>query len=304
MTLVTGVAIVRISGHTSMFVIHVSPVIVFMTVDTAKDVVVIRIGVAFRTSGPFISMFPAVYRKILSIVIEGGRHPGVLAVAGFAIGRKLRGLMIRVVRLVVIIQVAAHTGVGRVVVISVVTGGTIILNVPVSTQQRIEPVMVGQCGRLPSRIRSVAGCAFHGKAQAHVIRVGRLVEVLSMTAFAGVRRISVTAPVAGETIIADEVVSAGERIIIIVIECGRDPGGFRMAVDAFAWILLGFVIGVAGLVVIVQMTSHAGVGRVVVVSVMASGAIGRNQLVRAIQGIIAVVIRETGRLPIRIGGVA
>ena len=83
----------------------------------------------------------------------------------------------------------------------------------------------------------------------------------------------------------------------IMVKSGRFPGGFAMAAGAVRRELCGFMIGIGGLVVIVDMTAGTGIRGVIVVAFMAGGAGIGNSGMRAFQGVIIVVNGKGGRLP-------
>lgn len=63
---------------------------------------------------------------------------------GLACGRELRGLVIWIICLVVVGEVAADTGVGRVVVVAIVAGCTLIGDSRMRPQQGIEIIVIGE----------------------------------------------------------------------------------------------------------------------------------------------------------------
>lgn len=78
-----------------MLVIH-SLLVMFMTIDTLKGFVVVRIDVAGGAVLPLALMRVGINRKVLRIMIEGRGRPGGHRVAGCAILRKIQCDMIRV----------------------------------------------------------------------------------------------------------------------------------------------------------------------------------------------------------------
>lgn len=76
-----------------------------------------------------------------------------------------------------------------------------------------------------------------------------------------------------------------------------------MATGAIRRELCGFMVGIGGLVIIVDMTACTGVWGVVVVAFMAGGARIGNAGMRAFQGVIIIVNGKGGRLP-GVGGMA
>ena len=100
-----------------------------VTNDTIEYGEIARCSMAIHALIPFIFMLSAVNREILLIVIPGRRLPGSGRVAIRASRWKLCRRVVWIVRSIVISLVTADTSFRRVVVISVVTGGTIRIDV-------------------------------------------------------------------------------------------------------------------------------------------------------------------------------
>ena len=113
--------------------------------------------VAVRVAGQTVySQVRTRQRKVGRIVIEGRRLPAVFRMTGHTIGGKLRGNVVRITRLVIILLVTANTGIGRIDVIAIVAGRTIIGNHRVRTVQRIEIIVIVKARRHPVRFRRMA----------------------------------------------------------------------------------------------------------------------------------------------------
>ena len=109
-----------------------------------------------------------------------------------------------------------------------------------------------------------------------------------------------------DTLIPFAVVGAAVdgEILPVVVEIGRRPTGFIMATCAICGELCGLVVGIGRLVVIGVVASETGIGRIVVIPVVASRAVVGDHGVRAVEGIIVVVIGKGGRHPVGRGGMA
>lgn len=118
-----GGAIVRITANAVVFFVGIG---IGMAGDAGEFCVIGRIGMAIRTLIPFAFVFAAIYRKMLAVVVESRRHPGIFPVAIGAIGRKIQGYVVGVVGIVVIVGMATRAGIGGVVVIAVVAGGAFV----------------------------------------------------------------------------------------------------------------------------------------------------------------------------------
>ena len=91
-----------------------------MTVCTGHLGVIGRITVTVGTLIPLAFVISAVNWEILCVVVEGSGCPGRFTVTTGAIGRKLSRNVVRIGRIVVVIGVATRTGIGRIVVVTVV----------------------------------------------------------------------------------------------------------------------------------------------------------------------------------------
>jgi hypothetical protein len=84
MAIVTRLAVVLITLLVLMFAIH-ARLIVFVTQDALEYFVIRRIHMARRAVLPFAAMFAGINAKVLSIVVERRRSPGIHCVARGAI---------------------------------------------------------------------------------------------------------------------------------------------------------------------------------------------------------------------------
>ena len=212
--------------------------------------------------------------------------------------------MVRIRRLVEISQVTAYTCVGRVVVVAVVAGSAVIGNGRVRAVEGIVVVVVGKSRRRPAGLGGVAARTVVAEAQRHVVGVAGLVEICRMAAGTGVGGIVVVSVVAGSTLIGNDGVPARKWVKIVVVESSRYPGRFCMTVLTVCRELGRLVVGIGGAVVIRQVAAYAGIRRVVVVAVVTSRTVISNTCVRAIEGIVVVVVGKSRRCPAGLGGVA
>ena len=142
-------------------------------------------------------MRPCEWKNI--VVIERGGRPVRLRVAARTVHRKLLLHMVRIHRLIEIRGVTACTGIGRVVVIPVVTGNALAGNVRMGAVQGKKVVVVIERCRHPARVGGVAGSAICGKPQVLVVRIGRLLEINRMAGRTFRRRTLVTGRMTGRT---------------------------------------------------------------------------------------------------------
>ena len=129
--------------------IHVR-LIVRMTGDAAEHLVIARICMAIGTGTPGAVVVSGIDRKIKTVMIECRRDPCILGMTACTVGRKLCSGMGRIGRLVVIVQMAADTGVGSVIVILVMAGIAVVRHGSMGALKYIIVVMDRECGRGPA----------------------------------------------------------------------------------------------------------------------------------------------------------
>ena len=227
--------------------------------------------------------------------------PGCLIVTFCTVGRKLLRNVIRVCCLCEIVVVATVTGIGCIVVITIVAGSTVVGDSRMSPEQLIEIIVYGECSRRPARICSVTRFTGNRQIERNVIRIDTLVVVGLVTCCAGIGCIVVIALM---TVIAGGGQVCAREWPVAVTECGWYPGILSVALFTAQRELLCLVIRIGGIVVIIRMTTGTGIGCIVVVAVMTCCTVVGNSRVRSGQLIEVVVYRECGRRPARIGSVA
>ena len=101
-------------------------------------------------------------------------------------------------------------------------------------------------------------------------------------------------------------VCSGQREVggIVVKVVGRGPSRFGVAPGTIGRELEFSMVWISSICVVLHMTTEAGIRRIVVVSIMASGAVIGDGRVCPVQGIVIIVIGEGSGHPIRLGGVA
>ena len=118
---------------------------------------------------------------------------------------------------------AAVTGIGCAVIITVVTGSTIIGDHSMCAIQHVIIAVNWKGGRLPARRRGMAHRAIRRDIERYVVRIGGLVKICGVTAIAGIRSIGIIAMVAGIAVIRNRDMGACKWIHRMVIEGGRRP---------------------------------------------------------------------------------
>lgn len=123
-------------------------------------------------------MFTGIYRKILAVMIEGGRSPSRSgSVTGSTVSRETCGLVIWISSLVIIILMTGNTIRRESRIGAVGVALSAILN-SMSLGQG-EKVMVDRSG-CPSEVRGMAARTISREPTGLVVRIGRLVIIVLM----------------------------------------------------------------------------------------------------------------------------
>ena len=105
-----------------------------MTIGTAENGKITRIGVAFRTLCPFAFMGTAIDAEILTVMVKSSRGPGSLAMATLTSGREIGRFMIGVPGGIIIRRMATKTGFGcSPGIVAIVTNRAVVCNVGMCT---------------------------------------------------------------------------------------------------------------------------------------------------------------------------
>lgn len=154
-----------------MFGIHLS-LVVFVAGNAREYGVIVGVDVAIRALIPFVVVLAGVNREIFAVVVERCRLPSVLTVALGAIrGEASRGVG-RIVRIVVIIPMAANAFRRRFGIIRrCVTIRALILNFYVRALNYVEIVVNSKFSRTPAGVGCVALLAIERHVQRSVIGI-------------------------------------------------------------------------------------------------------------------------------------
>lgn len=90
--------------------------------------------------------------------------------------------------------------------------------------------------------------------------------------------------------------------LVIVIPARRTPVVFRMAGLAGCWKLSSLMIWIIGLIIIILVTAGTCIGGIVIVSLMAGGALICYAGMSSMKRIEIIVIWKGGRVPAGCGG--
>ena len=137
-----------------------------------------------------------------------------------------------------------------------------------------------------------------------MIRIQGLIEILRMACRTLRRCTGVTISMTAGAIHIN--VRSGQREVggIVVKVVGRGPSRFGVAPGTTGRELQGGVIRIGRVTVVLRMATKTGIRRIVVVSIVASGAVIGDGRMGAIQGVVIIVIGEGSGHPIGLGGVA
>lgn len=150
-----------------------------MTGDTGILRIIRRVRMAVLTLIPFALVRPAVYRKILPVVVKGCWYPSRFVVATGTIGREIRPGVIRVDRLIIVANMATRTGIGCISVVALVAACAIVGNNGMRAIERVIIIVYSKRSRRPA-VGGVATRTVGRDAQLAVIRIGALVVVRCM----------------------------------------------------------------------------------------------------------------------------
>lgn len=182
------------------------------------------------------------------------------------VGRESGSLVIGVRRGIIIGLVTTDAGVGCIVVVSIVTGCTVIGYVGMCSNQRIIVVVNRERGRHPVRIRSVTHVTVSRNIQRQVVRIDTLIVIGLVTGYTSIRQVVIIPMVT--CIAVNRGMLASERPHRTVIEGGRYPGILIMTVNTRCRKLLLQVIRIYCLVIVVSVTACTGVGRIIIVALV------------------------------------
>lgn len=99
---------------------------------------------------PFTVMFSAVNREIHAVVVKVCRYPDCFTMTVLASRWESGRGVIRIIRLVIVWQVATDAGIGRVVVVAVVAGVAVVGDGRVGAIQRVIVIVDREFRRLPA----------------------------------------------------------------------------------------------------------------------------------------------------------
>ena len=246
----------------------------------------------------------AIQRIKIIVRRESRRRPTRLRrVATFAVNRQAQSRVIRIRRRVVVASVAGGAN-GRRVLVPVRMAAEAIHPQVRPRQRKIRRIVVESIARLARRVagkasRIVERIATHASVLVVRFRVGVTSRAGEFGVVRGIRmafRASIPNALVRPRI--------NRKILPVVVESGRRPGGFTMTSKAVGGKLERHVVRVGRRVEIVGVAAETGARRIRVIPVVASCAIIGNRSVSAVQRVKIIVQRESSRRPIGQGRVA
>ena len=139
----TCAALINVSVYIFVVIGQFCRIIVFVAVNTTECTKVARRQMAVGTTVPLAIMLTTVNGEVHAVMVECRWRPGIHRMAGLTVGREACTEVIGIVGAVVILLVAAETGIGCIAVIApYVTGRTVIGNGSMRTEQGIEIVVI------------------------------------------------------------------------------------------------------------------------------------------------------------------
>ena len=206
--------------------------------------------------------------------------------------------MVGIGRLVVIVLVTAHTGIGRRIIIPVVAL-IAIGDVCMGPGQCIVIAMRREGCRFPSRVCCMTGSAGRCNAVVYVIRVGRLVIGIDMTGGTIGRCAGEAICMAGAA--KNRCMSPGKRksgVVVVESALGTSGGMAGIAGQAVVLITANAVMGIVHIRLVMGMAIDTGEDSVVRRVGMAIGAEGPGTLVfPGIDREILAIVIKSSRLP-------
>ena len=197
---------------------------------------------------------------------------------------------------------ATIAGVRCIGIVTLVTSIAIIRNRNVRACKRINGVVIKR-GWCPSRLRVASG-TLRWELGRCVVRIGRSCIICIVATIAGVWGIGIVTVVTSVAIVGNRHVSAYKRVNRIVIKRRWRPSCFAVASRAIRWELSGCVVRSGCGSIIAVVTGVTSVRCCIVIPVVASSTIACNGRVRAVQGVVIIVDRESCWFPSWCGGVA
>ena len=127
-----------------------------------------------------------------------------------------------------------------------------------------------------------------------MVGVSRVIEIILMTCKAVGRSAAITIGMALQTV-HTYMTSCQWEGRVIMIEISWCPSRFSMADDAIRREQGACMIWICGRIEIIQVAAYAGIRSVIVVTVVAGGAVIGDERVSAIERIVLIVLRESCR---------
>ena len=189
--------------------------------------------------------------------------------ACFTGGRKLCRYMVWIGCLIEVSLVTAVTGVGGVIVIAVVAYHAVVGYGNMRPGKYIIAIVDREGSRVPVWVGGMTGFAGGWNVNGRMIRVGGGIIIGRVASDAGIGWIDIISVMAGNAIVGNGCMAPGERIRVVMVECGRVPCRLSMTGFAAGWKLCSHMVWIGRLIEVCLVTAITGAGGVIVISVVA-----------------------------------
>ncbi len=131
--------------------------------------------------------------------------------------------------------------------------------------------------------------------------IGRLIKISTMAIYAEGRSTYISIGVTAAALHGGMCPGKWE-VRCIMIKVGGYPCGLHMASSTVCGISSSQMVGISGVVVIINVASSTGIGCIGIITIMATGAVIGNGRMRPIDHIEVIVHIKGGGTPSRLGG--
>lgn len=201
-----------------MVVCGFNRIIVFVAIYAAESGE-IPAQMTVRAQIPFALMFSTINWEVHAIMIKSCWRPSRLGVTIFASRWETSRRVVRVVRTVIIIFMAAKTSVRCIVIIAIVASRTVILDNSMSPIQLVVIIMNWEGRWHPVWVSRMAHRTIHRYGQSHVVWIGSRIIIRLVAALASIRCVVIiSSNMAKRTIISDGSMRTSQWIECTVVK--------------------------------------------------------------------------------------
>jgi len=228
-------------------------IVMWMTKDAFKHLIIVGIYMAVGANIPPALMSAGINREVLAVMIPGCLCPHNSVMAGFTIGRESHRQMIGIRGIVILLLMAGIT-VCRCAAIAVGMTGQTGQHRMSAGQRELSLIVIKSCRR-PGR-GTVAFRTIMAKTVRDMIRIGYRIIVLLVTGVAIRWRTRISIGVTGDAL--ERQMGAGQRkLCLVVVECSRRPRGCGVTLGTIMVEIIGDVIRVGHGIIVLLVTGIA-----------------------------------------------